>query len=84
MAPRALTGSLDSGFTLGLAHNNVKLATELGMASGVSMKFGNMVREFYTMYINELGRDAQVNKVAHIFDQMSGTSVVPSARDGDA
>lgn len=77
MAPRVLTGQLDSGFTLGLAHKDVRLATELGMASDVTMMFGNLVREFYTMAINEIGRDAQVNEVARIIDRMSGTKVVP-------
>ncbi|AJE49177.1 NAD(P)-dependent oxidoreductase [Celeribacter indicus] len=77
MAPRVLTGNLASGFTLGLAHKDVKLATELGIASDVTMIFGNLVREFYTMCINEIGRDAQVNEVARIVDRMSGTQVVP-------
>lgn len=77
MAPRVLTGRLDSGFTLGLAHKDVRLATELGIASDVPMPLGNLVRDFYTACINELGRDAQVNEVARIVDRMSGTQVVP-------
>ncbi|MGR3375476.1 NAD(P)-dependent oxidoreductase [Salipiger abyssi] len=81
MAPRVLTGKLDSGFTLGLAHKDVRLATELGIASDVTMMFGNLVREFYTMCINEIGRDAQVNEVARIVDRMSGTQVVPDTDD---
>ncbi len=87
MAPRVLTGQLDSGFTLGLAHKDVRLATELGIASDSAMPFGNLVREFYTMCLNELGRDAQVNEVARIVDRMSGTSVVPgtdAANTGEA
>lgn len=77
MAPRVLTGRLESGFTLGLAHKDVRLATELGIASDVPMQIGNLVRDFYTACMNELGRDAQVNEVARIVDRMAGTEVVP-------
>jgi 3-hydroxyisobutyrate dehydrogenase len=78
MVPRILTGKLDSGFTLGLSHKDVRLATELGLASDVPMMFGNLVREFYQMCINELGRDAQVNTIALVMDRLAGTRIVPS------
>ncbi|MCA0043387.1 NAD(P)-dependent oxidoreductase [Celeribacter litoreus] len=81
MAPRVLTGKLDSGFTLGLAHKDVRLATELGIASDVPMVFGNLVRDMYTMAINEIGREAQVNEVARLVDRASGTQVVPETED---
>lgn len=77
MAPRILTGDLESGFTLGLSHKDVRLATELGLASNVPMIFGNLVREFYQIGINEFGRDAQVNSLALLMDRIAGTQIVP-------
>ena len=83
MLPRILTGQLNSGFTLGLSHKDVRLATELGIASEVPMLFGNLVREFYQMCINEHGRDAQVNAAALVMDRLAGTRVVPAKPSGD-
>jgi 3-hydroxyisobutyrate dehydrogenase len=80
MHPRILAGEMMSGFTLELLHKDVRLATEMGMNSGVPMPFGNLVRELYQMHLNELGGEAQVNMVARVVDRISKTQVVPQAR----
>ena len=77
MKPRILTGKLTSGFTLGLSHKDVRLATELAGASGVPMPLGNQVREIYAEGIAEFGAEAQVNVMALLMDRLAGTSVVP-------
>ena len=73
-----ITGKLASGFTLGLLHKDVRLACKLGDDSGVSMLFGNQVKGFYQMAINEMGENEQVNAVAVIMDRLAGTHVVPT------
>jgi 3-hydroxyisobutyrate dehydrogenase len=78
MAPHVLNGNLRSGFTLGLLHKDVRLATQVGMDCGATLFFGNVVREFYQMCINEMGGDAQVNTTALIMDRICGTQVVPA------
>ncbi|OZF25704.1 3-hydroxyisobutyrate dehydrogenase [Rhodococcus sp. 14-2496-1d] len=79
-----LAGNLDSGFSLGLSHKDVRLACRMGDESGVPMLFGNLVKEFYQMCINDRGPDAGVNTAALVMDRMAGTAVVPasSALDG--
>lgn len=77
MHSRVLSGKLASGSTLGLLHKDVLLATQLGVDSGVPMFFGNLVREFYQLCINEMGRETQANAAALVVDRIAGTSVVP-------
>jgi 3-hydroxyisobutyrate dehydrogenase len=77
---RVLDGDITSGFTLGLSYKDVRLATQLGVDSDVPMFFGNLVREYYQMCINEMGRDAQVNTAALVMDRIAGTKMVPAAR----
>jgi 3-hydroxyisobutyrate dehydrogenase len=81
MAPRVLAGKLDIGFTLGLAHKDVRLACELGQTSDVPMFFGNLTRDLYRLCIAELGREAQVDTVGLVFDRLAGTQVVPADND---
>ncbi|VTU45348.1 2-(hydroxymethyl)glutarate dehydrogenase (plasmid) [Variovorax sp. SRS16] len=81
MNSHIISGKLASGFTLGLLHKDVRLACQLGEDSGVTMLFGNMVKEFHQMTINEMGRDAQVNSVALMMDRLAGTQVVPADHD---
>jgi 3-hydroxyisobutyrate dehydrogenase len=77
VVPNILAGQLASGFTFRLLHKDVSLATKLAHESGIPMLFGNLVREFYQLCINEMGRDAQVNSAALVIDRMAGTHVVP-------
>jgi 3-hydroxyisobutyrate dehydrogenase len=81
MKPHVVKGRLSSGFTLGLLHKDVRLACKLGDDSGVSMLFGNLVKGFYQMAINERGEGDQVNSVALIMDRLAGTQVVPPDHD---
>ena len=73
---RVLSGDLHSGFALGLSYKDVRLATQLGVDSDVPMFFGNLVREFYQMCINEMGHDAQVNTAALVMDRIAKTQMV--------
>jgi 3-hydroxyisobutyrate dehydrogenase len=77
MGPRVINGKLAVGFTLGLAHKDVRLACQLGIDSEVPMFFGNLTREFLQMCISEMGRDAQVDTAALVVDRLAGTHVVP-------
>ena len=77
MKPRILEGRLDVGFTLALAHKDVRLACQLGIDSGVPMFFGNVARELYQLSISQMGRDSQVDTVGRVFDRLAGTQVVP-------
>ncbi len=79
MAAHIINGRLETGFTLGLMHKDVRLACQLGEDSGVPMFFGNVAREFYQMCINEMGADAQVHSAALVVDRISHTAVVPAA-----
>jgi 3-hydroxyisobutyrate dehydrogenase len=81
MKPRVLEGKLNVGFTLGLAHKDVRLACQLGMDSGVPMFLGNITRELYQTCISEMGRDNQVDTIGLMYDRLAGTKVVPREND---
>jgi len=78
MVPRILTGALDGGFSLKLLHKDVRLATQLGLASDVPLLLGNLVREFYQLCIAEVGADAPANAAALVIDRIAGTGIVPT------
>jgi 3-hydroxyisobutyrate dehydrogenase len=78
MGPQILEGKLNSGFTLGLVHKDVRLATQLGIDSGVPLFLGNITREFYQICINQMGKDEQVNSAGLVMDRLAGTQVVPA------
>lgn len=73
---KVIDGDIVSNFTLGLSYKDVRLATQLGVDSEVPMFFGNLVREFYAMCINEVGREAQVNSAALVMEKIAGTTIV--------
>jgi 3-hydroxyisobutyrate dehydrogenase len=77
MVPRILTGTLDGGFSLKLLHKDVRLATQLGLASEVPLLLGNLVREFYQLCIAEVGAEAPANAAALVIDRIAGTAIVP-------
>lgn len=83
LKPRVLEGKLNIGFTLGLAHKDVRLACQMGNDSGVPMFFGNLTREMYQLCIAQNGRDAQVDSCGQVMDRMAGTVVVPEKTDLD-
>jgi len=74
-----LSGDLATGFTLGLAHKDVRLATRLGEDSGVPMYVGNTVKEFFQLSISDQGYSGDVNSVAVVMDNLAGTHVVGAA-----
>lgn len=76
IVPRVIEGKLAVGFTLGLAHKDVRLACQLGIDSGVPMFFGNLTREFLQMCISEMGSEAQIDTAALVMDHLAGTNVV--------
>jgi 3-hydroxyisobutyrate dehydrogenase-like beta-hydroxyacid dehydrogenase len=78
MGPHVLNGRLGEGYTLGLAHKDVRLACQLGIDSGVPMFFGNLTRELYQTCISEMGQDAKVDTAALVIDRLAGTSMVPA------
>ncbi len=78
MGPEVLNGNLGLGFSLGLAHKDIRLACELGAESDVPMFLGNLTRELYQMCINEMGFDTKVDSAALVMDRLAGTHVVPS------
>ena len=78
MGPHVINGNLEAGYTLGLAHKDVRLACELGIESEVPMFFGNLTRELYGLYAAEMGRDAKVDSAALVVDRLASTHVVPS------
>lgn len=77
LGPRVLEGDLNPGFTLGLAHKDVRLACELARASEVPAFFGGLTRELYQLCIAENGAQAQVDTAALLIDRWAGTAVVP-------
>jgi 3-hydroxyisobutyrate dehydrogenase len=81
MGPRVLNGKLNVGFTLALAHKDVRLACQMGMDSGVPMFFGNLARELYQLAINENGAQSQVDTVGLVYDKLAGTRVIPLQTD---
>jgi 3-hydroxyisobutyrate dehydrogenase len=66
-----------ASFTLGLMHKDVRLATELGVASGSPMLVAGLVREMYQTAINEHGADGDVNLMIRLFEHQSKVKVVP-------
>lgn len=83
MTTRILEGRLNSGFTLDLAHKDVRLACDMGEEAGVPTMFGNLTRELYQLCREEMGGDAQIDTIGLYFDRLAGTQVVPPDHDLD-
>jgi 3-hydroxyisobutyrate dehydrogenase len=75
--PRLLSGNAQASFTLGLMHKDVRLATELGVASGSPMVVSGVVRELFQTALNAEGADADVNTMIRLFERQSKVKVVP-------
>jgi 3-hydroxyisobutyrate dehydrogenase len=75
--PRIVSGNAPASFTLGLMHKDVRLATELGIASGSPMLVAGLVREMYQTAINEHGADGDVNLMIRLFERQSKVKVAP-------
>jgi 3-hydroxyisobutyrate dehydrogenase len=77
MGAEVLTGRLNVGFTLGLAHKDIRLACQLGSDSGVPTFYAGLTRDLYQVCINEMGATAEVDTAALVVDRLAGTHVVP-------
>jgi 3-hydroxyisobutyrate dehydrogenase len=75
--PKLLDPNRVATFSLGLMHKDVKLATEIGMASGAPLPGANLVREMYQIAINEHGSDADVNDLILTCERLAATKVTP-------
>ena len=75
--PRMVSGNASASFTLGLMHKDVRLATELGVASGSPMIVSGVVREMFQTAVNEHGADGDVNLMIRLFERQSKVKVVP-------
>jgi 3-hydroxyisobutyrate dehydrogenase len=74
--PRLVSGAMQANFTLGLMHKDVRLATELGLASGSPMPIAGLVREVFQTSLNEQGPDADVNMLIRLFERQSKVKIV--------
>ncbi len=77
--PKFVKGELKTNFTLELMHKDVRLATELGVASASPMPVCNLVREVFQMAVNELGGPSDVNALIHMYERQSKVDFAPKA-----
>jgi 3-hydroxyisobutyrate dehydrogenase len=75
--PRFVAGQLETNFTLGLMHKDVRLATELGIASAAPMPLCNVVREHFQTAINQFGADADVNASVWLYEANAKVKFAP-------
>lgn len=75
--PKFVKGELKTNFTLGLMHKDVRLATELGVASAVPMPVSNLVREIFQIALNDQGADADVNCLVRVNERLAGVTIAP-------
>jgi 3-hydroxyisobutyrate dehydrogenase len=94
LLPLVLDGNLGAGFTLGLMLKDVRLACELGEATGVPLPLGVAARDLYDHCVSERGSEDRVNSAALVLQAMAETRIVgpqsassqvkDSKRDGKA
>ena len=60
-----------------LMHKDVRLATELGVASAAPMPVCNLVREIFQIALNEKGADADVNSLIHVHERLAHVDFAP-------
>lgn len=75
--PKFVKGELKTNFTLGLMHKDVRLATELGVASASPMPVCNLVREIFQTALNDQGADADVNCLIHLHERQARVEFAP-------
>ena len=75
--PKFVKGELQTNFSLGLMHKDVRLATELGAASASPMPVCNLVREIFQIAVNDQGADADVNTLIHLHERQSKIAFAP-------
>lgn len=77
LEPKVVNGDLSLGFTLGLAHKDVRIACQLGSESGVPLLYGNLTQNYYQICINEMGGDSEVETAGLVIDRLTGSEVIP-------
>lgn len=81
MMPRVLEGALNVGFTMRLAHKDLRLACRLAGEAAVPSTFGNLAREVYQIGMNEMGADSQVDGLALLYHRWADAEFVPADHD---
>jgi 3-hydroxyisobutyrate dehydrogenase len=75
--PKFVKGELKTNFALGLMLKDVRLATELGMASAAPMPVCNLVREIFQIAVNDQGADADVNTLIRLHERQAKVEFAP-------
>jgi 3-hydroxyisobutyrate dehydrogenase len=75
--PKFVKGELKTNFALGLMLKDVRLATELGMASAAPMPVCNLVREIFQVAVNDQGADADVNTLIRLHERQAKVEFAP-------
>ncbi len=70
-----LAEDLAQGFSLGLMHKDVSIATQLAHDSATPMLIGNLVREIFQTAINQSGADADINTLVEFYERAAKTQV---------
>ena len=70
-------GDIRTHFTLALMHKDVRLATELGVASAAPMPISNLVREVFQVALNDQGPNEDVNNLIRVMERQSKVKIVP-------
>ncbi|WP_311215027.1 MULTISPECIES: NAD(P)-dependent oxidoreductase [unclassified Arthrobacter] len=70
-----LNGDRERGFSIGLAHKDLKLAVALGAAQGVPTFFGSLSRELYQVAMGIEGRESHVEAVANVVEKLAGVEL---------
>lgn len=78
LVPKVLKGDLNLGFTLGLTQKDMALASRLGEQSAVPLAIGNLARQMYERFGEELGYGAEVELSGTIMQREAGTRFIPS------
>ena len=72
-----LSGEMKQGFSLGLMHKDVSLATKLGRDSGTPMVVGEVVRGIFQAVVNAYGKDADINTLIRAYEEAAEATVAP-------
>jgi 3-hydroxyisobutyrate dehydrogenase len=74
--PGFVAGKMSANFTLGLMHKDMRLATELGVASGAPMPISNLAREIFQISLNEEGAGQDVNALIRLYERNAKVKIV--------
>ena len=69
-------GDLGPPFSLELMHKDIDLACKVGNDAEMPLFFGSVTRELYRLAMNLAGKDAPVNTVTRVIEQVTGARIV--------